>query len=177
MAELGLVHWSSGNVSVLVGGAVAITPSGIPYARLQPRQVVVMDRSGHPAEGRAIPSSEWRLHVELYRARADVRAVVHTHSPFATAAACWGELRAITDEARCYLGEVIPVSRPAPPGSWELAREVGRALADGSVALIGGHGAVAVGETLERALALAVLLEEAARTKRVAWPLLPGEEA
>ncbi len=176
MAELGLVHWSSGNVSVRVGDRIVITPSGIPYQRLQPRQVAVLNLAGCGSSHRGEPSSEWRLHAALYRARPDVRAVVHTHSPAATAAACRGQLQAATHEARIFLGESIPVSKPAPPGSWELAHEVSRALAGGPVALVGGHGAVAVGETLERALALAVMLEEAARTAQALCVRSPGKE-
>ncbi|MFO8034950.1 MAG: class II aldolase/adducin family protein [Candidatus Bipolaricaulota bacterium] len=168
MAELGLTHWSSGNVSARVGGQLVITPSGVPYGRLQPRQIVALDLAGNVAPGAGVPSSEWRLHVALYRAREDIKCVVHTHSPAATAAACRGELVPVTHEARIFLGDRVPVSSPAPPGSWELAEAVSRSLGDGCVALIGKHGAVTVGDRLERALALAVLLEEAARTEQAA---------
>jgi len=166
MAELGLTHWSSGNASARVGEKILITPSGVPYARLQPRQIVTLDPAGEAATGASVPSSEWRLHVALYQAREDISCVVHTHSPAATAAACRGELVPVTHEARIFLGERVPVSDPAPPGSWEVAQAVSHSLGDGCVALIGKHGAVTVGDRLERALALAVLLEEAARTRQ-----------
>ncbi len=166
MAELGLTHWSSGNVSARVGDKIVITPSGVPYARLQPRQIATLDLAGEAAAGASLPSSEWRLHVALYRAREDIACVVHTHSPAATAAACRGELIPVTHEAQIFLGERVPVSDSAPPGSWELAQAVSRSLGDGCVALIANHGAVTVGERMERALALAVLLEEAARTQQ-----------
>jgi len=163
MAELGLVRGSSGNVSVRRGDTVLITPSGIVYERLHPSQVIAIDLAGRVVSGIGEPSSEWRMHLSIYRAREDVRAVVHTHSPYATAASFRKHLPVFHDEGKMLFGDEVPVSEHAPPGSWALAEAVAEALGKrGKVALIARHGAVAVGRTLTEALLLAEKLEEAA---------------
>lgn len=166
MAALGLVTGSAGNVSRRVGELVFITPSGIPYGFLDPRQVagIELDKLGtsRPSPFTGTPSSEWRLHVAIYRARGDVGAIVHTHSPYATAASFGAQFPVVHDEGKLLFGEEIPISRHAPPGTWELAEAVAEALAGGKAVLIAHHGAVAVGGTLREALLLAEKLEEAA---------------
>lgn len=167
MAALGLVTGSSGNVSLRVGERILITPSGIPYEELDPRQIAVLEFSElgtpHPARVTGVPSSEWRMHMAIYRAREDVRAVVHTHSPYATAASFGKALSVVHAEGKLLFGEVVPVSRHAPPGTWALAEAVARALGEGKAVLIARHGAVAVGSTLTEALFLAEKLEEVAQ--------------
>jgi len=164
MAELGLVRGSSGNVSLRRGDLILITPSGIPYRWLHPKQVIAIElSSGDKFSGYGEPSSEWRMHLSIYRAREDVRAVVHTHSPYATAASFRKHLPVFHDEGKMLFGDEVPVSEHAPPGSWALAEAVAEALGKrGKVALIARHGAVAVGRTLTEALLLAEKLEEAA---------------
>ena len=83
----------SGNVSVrCLRGArpgFLLTPSGVPYEHLDPQDIVFVDDAGVPV-GRCEPSSEWRFHAAIHAARAELIAIVHTHSPFATALACQG---------------------------------------------------------------------------------------
>ncbi len=163
MADLGLVHASSGNVSVRVGDCVLITPSGVPYRWLRAEQVIAIGLGGDKLSGAGAPSSEWKMHVAIYRARAGVRAIVHTHSVAATRCAVQGELSTTTDEARIVFGSSVVVSRHASPGSWELAEAVALALGpEGKAALVGRHGAVTVGAHLTEALLLAEALEHAA---------------
>ncbi len=163
VASLGLVKGSAGNVSCRVRDVVLITPSGIPYELLRPQQIVPLPL-GRGAEGASPvpPSSEWRMHVAIYRVRDDVRAIVHTHPPHAIVASLSGSLPVISDEGRSLFGESVPVSRHAKPGTWELAEAVADALEKGKAVLIARHGAVTVGWTLSEALRLAVKLEEAA---------------
>ncbi len=165
MAAKGLVSGSAGNVSVRWGTGMLITPSGIPYEHVRPGQVMAMDLEGHVWSGSARPSSEWRMHATIYRLRPDVRAIVHTHSPYATAASFKfaPALPMVHDEGKFLLGESVAVSQPAPPGTWELAQAVAEALGSGRAALISHHGAVTVGATLREALLRAEKLEEAAR--------------
>ena len=162
MAERGLARGSSGNVSLRWGDGMLITPSGVPYAHLRPGQVVAVDLAGRVRVGSGVPSSEWRMHAAIYRARTDVRAIVHTHSPCATAASFRDALPVLHDEGRILFGEEIPVSRHAPPGTWDLAQAVADALGSGPAALIARHGAVAVGATLGEALLRAEKVEETA---------------
>ena len=125
---------------------------------------MAIDPQGRVISGPGTPSTEWRLHVHIYREFPEVRAVVHTHSPFATAAAVRGELPLLTDEARLYFPKGIPVAPHAPPGTWELAQRAVEALRRGSGAcLLQQHGVVAVGKTPAGALRVALAVEEAAR--------------
>lgn len=164
MWELGLVWGSAGNVSLRHGDVIYITPSGVPYRRLAPRMVVALTPEGRAISGICEPSSEWRLHLAVYREFPGVRAVVHTHSPFATAASSKGRLSLEVDEAKMAFPRGIPVARYAPPGTWDLARAAVEALRGGSgVCLLSHHGVVAVGRTLTEALTRAQAAEEAAR--------------
>ncbi len=90
MIQSGLTTGSGGNLSILcrVRNLIAIGPSGIDYADLQPEDIVIVDRSGKTVDGGWKPSSELSFHLALYDARADISAVVHTHSVYATTIAC-----------------------------------------------------------------------------------------
>lgn len=163
LGEKGLITGSAGNVSLRVGEVLLITPTGVPWEQLRAREIVALDLAGR-VQGQGFPSSEWRLHVAIYRARPEVRAVVHTHSPWATAVACAGRaLPVLPDEGRMLFGEAIPVAEAAPPGTWELARNAAAALGSGPAVLLARHGLVAAGESLSRALLFAEKAEEVAR--------------
>ena len=164
MPEAGLATGSSGNVSLRFGNRALITASGVPYAELAVAHVIEIDREGNRLSGRGEPSSEWRMHVAIYARRSDARAIVHTHSPNATAAAIvLSTLPILHDEGKILFGDALPVSAHRPPGTWELANAVVDALGDGRGCLIGKHGAVGVGVTLGTALETAIKIEEAAR--------------
>ena len=90
LGPLGINQGTSGNVSVRAGDGLLVTPSGIPYDELTPGQIVWMDLEGR-FEGDWLPSSEWRFHCDILRARPDLNAVVHTHAVHATALACHGK--------------------------------------------------------------------------------------
>jgi L-fuculose-phosphate aldolase len=164
MAAAGLVTGSSGNVSLRFGDRALITPSGVPYAELGVEHVIEIDVDGKRRSGTGEPSSEWRMHVAIYARRSDVHAIVHTHSPVATAAAIvLPSLPILHDEGKILFGEALPVSIHRSPGTWELASAAVDALGDGRGCLIAKHGAVAVGATLPEALETAIKIEEAAR--------------
>ena len=172
MASSGLVTGSSGNVSQRFGDGFLITPAGIAYDHLASRQIVRLDAEGTKTSGRWEPSSEWRLHIAIYRDRPDVEAIVHTHSVHATAASLVAtELPVGHDEGRLLFGERISVSQHAPPGTWDLVRAVVRALGEARGALIARHGVVAVGRTVDEALEIAIKIDEAARLIRLARQL------
>jgi L-fuculose-phosphate aldolase len=163
MAAAGFATGSSGNISLRFEDRVLITASGVPYDRLADEQVIEIDMEGNALSGRGAPSSEWRMHVAVYRRRPDVRAIVHTHSPIATAAAAaLSSLPILHDEGRILFGETIGVSAHQPPGTWELAHAVADALSGGRGVLIARHGVVAVGGTLDEAFQVAVKIEEIA---------------
>jgi L-fuculose-phosphate aldolase len=150
---LGLTVGSAGNVSQrLADGRVAITPSHLPYERLRPADVPVVDAEGRVVVGDRRPSSETPLHLAIYRARDDVAAVVHTHSPFATLWAVLGVPLPAHHYAIAALGGEVPIAPYATFGTTALARSLVTTLGTGGAALIAHHGAVAVGPDLETAL-------------------------
>ena len=115
----GLVTGTSGNVSEFdrESGLMVITPTSLPYDVMEPEDVVLMDLDGTVRDGCRAPSSEWRLHAELYRGLGDVSAVIHTHSPMATAFAVLRRPIPLTlVEMLLFLGGEVPVAGLAVPG-------------------------------------------------------------
>jgi len=153
---------STGNLSVRVDEGVLVTPSGIAAAAMQAGDCVLLDKDGTPGDsGARAPTSEWRLHVDILRARPEVGAVVHTHSPEATAAATLGApIPAIHYVVARFGSSTLPCAPYATYGSQELADAVVGTLGEtGGVCLMANHGAVAAGGDLDAAMALAFDVE------------------
>lgn len=158
----GLSNGTSGNASVrLDDGTVLVTPSGIAPAELTPASMVVVDAAGTvqaTAPGVA-PTTELDLHLAVYAAAPHARAVMHTHSPFATAVACVGyELPAVHYDI-VALGGPVRVAPYALFGSAELAAAGAAALEGRTAALLANHGAVAHGDHMAQAYDRAAKLE------------------
>ncbi len=160
-----LNHGRTGNLSVRDGDGMLVTPSGVPAADLDAGSMVSMGLDGQCPEGQLRPSSEWRLHAAVYRARADLAAVVHAHSPHATALSC--ARRAIP--AFHYMvglggSSAIPCAGYATFGSEALAATVVDALGhEARACLMANHGMLAAGADLDAALALAIDVEHLSR--------------
>ena len=166
MVDAGLTTGTGGNVSCRSadGDLVAISPSGVPYGELEPREVVVVDLAGERVEGDCKPSSELGFHLALYRHRADVGGVVHTHTVYATTLAClnW-ELPAVHYLVG-FAGQKVPVAPYATFGSEALARHVRDTMGSAyNAVLLANHGLVAVGADLSRAFDTAEEIEFVAR--------------
>lgn len=155
-----LVVGTAGNLSVRVGDLVAVTPSGVPYAHIGPADVVIVRAvDGTVVDGGRAPTSELPLHLAVYRAFPAVGAVVHTHSPWATAAsAVLREVPAV-HYAVVALGGPVPVVPYHRFGSPELADAVVAGLMGRTGVLMANHGATCVGATLEEAYDRALTLE------------------
>jgi L-fuculose-phosphate aldolase len=165
----GLVVGTAGNISVRDAdrGVLWVTPSGLPYASMEPDDIVAVDPgTGDIVEGRRRPTSELWLHIMVYRARSGVGAVVHTHSLYATMFAVAGRPIPPVHYLMGDLGPMVPVVPYARFGTRELAAATATALADAHAALLAHHGAVAVGATLAEAFRRAELVEWLAH---VAW--------
>lgn len=183
LVAAGLVAGADGNLSVrLDADRVLVTPAGVGKGALDPRQLVVVDlegvvvdgglkvyhgmkvEGGVVAEGAARPSTELAVHLAIYRARADVRAVVHAHPPTATGFALAGEdlMAPLLPEIILGLGGV-PLVPYATPGSPSLADAAGGMAGAHDALLLANHGAVTMGATLELALQRMETLEHAAR--------------
>jgi L-fuculose-phosphate aldolase len=165
----GLVAGSSGNVSRRVVGPdgaplVIITPTRLPYHRLTVDDILVIDMEGDPVEGEGVPSSETLVHLAAYRARADVGAVIHTHSLYASALSVAGlEIPPIFDEQVVFLGGPVSVAEYAIAGGQELADNACAALGEGNAVLLSNHGVVGVGADLDEAASICELVERLAQ--------------
>lgn len=159
----GLNQGTSGNVSARLGrGAVdgfLITPTAIPYDIMQPEDMAHVRLDGVSA-GRHEPSSEWRFHLDIYRTRPEVGAVIHTHSGYATTLACLRrDIPAFHYMIALFGGNNIRCCEYATYGTQELSSLVLKALEGRSAALMGSHGLVVLGPSLPRALTLTVEAE------------------
>jgi L-fuculose-phosphate aldolase len=169
MLRLGLVAGTSGNVSARDGESILITPAAMPYEKMRDEDLVELSPGGEPAEAGGRPSSEWRVHLAIYGARADAVAIVHTHSVHATAWSFGGEpLDTETEEFEAATGGPVQTAPYAPTGSEEIAAAAVAALGDRRAVLLGRHGVVGVGATPAEALATCVVVE---RQAQLAWLL------
>ena len=162
MNASGLNQGTSGNLSVRSGEGFLITPSSLPYEQMQPEDIVAMAFDG-TYEGRR-PSSEWRFHRDILKHRPDVEVVLHCHSVHATTLACHHR----TIPAFHYMvavagGTTIRCSDYATFGTQALSDAALRALEGRMACLLGQHGQIALGPTLDKAFWLATEVETLAR--------------
>ena len=163
MNELGINQGTSGNVSARCEGGFLVTPTGIPYDETKPEQIVAMNMDG-TFDGSVLPSSEWRFHRDIYGARDEISAIVHTHATFATSLACMDRrIPPFHYMVAVAGGADIRCAAYATFGTQELSNHVIDALKDRSACLMSHHGMIACGADLQTALALAVEVESLAR--------------
>lgn len=180
LEKLGLNKGTAGNISIRWNDGFLITPSGMPPHRLRPEDIVAVDMDG-ASQGLRKPSSEWRFHRDIYAARPEINAVVHGHPPFCVALAV--------------------LHKPIPPYHYMVAKAGGRdircapyasfgtqalsdfamiALEGRKACLLGNHGMIATGTSLDGAMALAVEVEELAegywRALQLGEPILLSDE-
>jgi L-ribulose-5-phosphate 4-epimerase len=163
----GLVVWTGGNVSARDPdtGLVAIKPSGVRYEDLSAESMVVVDLDGRIVAGRHKPSSDLASHLYIYRHRADVNGVVHTHSRYATAFAAVGRSIPVylTAQADEFGGE-IPCAGFAMIGDEQIGAQVVEAIGRSPAVLLKNHGVFTIGSTATAAVKTAVMTEDVAAT-------------
>jgi L-fuculose-phosphate aldolase len=163
MNASGINRGTSGNLSVRVDGGFLITPSGMNYSELAPEDIVAMNLKGE-WRGSIKPSSEWRFHRDIYRQRADARAIVHAHPVFCTTLACQGRpIPAFHYMVAVAGGRDIRCAAYATFGTQELSDHVLSALTDRKACLMANHGLLCLEHDLRRALALATEIEQLAQ--------------
>lgn len=139
----------SGNVSARFGEGLLITPSGLPYARTQPEDIIHLGHDGAVLAGDRKPSSEWPFHTAIYQARPEAQAIVHTHSPRATALSCARRgIPAFHYMIALCGGADVRCADYATFGTPELARNAVAALEGRKAVLLANHGVIALGGTL-----------------------------
>ena len=160
----GMTAGTYGNVSCrLDEDCIAITPSGKEYETLQAEDIIIIDGQGEKKDGPWLPSSEWPLHLEIYHTIPEARAVVHTHSLYASAlAVAHKDLPPIIEDLAQLAGGSVRCAEYAAPGTAALGKAAVAALEDRQAALLANHGAVCWGRTLREASQAAVLLEKGA---------------
>jgi L-fuculose-phosphate aldolase len=165
MVADGLTRGTSGNISARAAGGMLITPSNVEYATMAAADVVAMSLNGElldAAGPRA--STEWRMHARIHETRGDVNAIVHTHSPYATALACMRRpIPAFHYMVAAAGGSDVPCASYATFGTEELAAAAAAALTDRNACLLANHGVLAVGRNVADALALALEIETLAQ--------------
>jgi L-fuculose-phosphate aldolase len=181
MNALGINQGTSGNISVRHESGLLITPSAVPYETMLPDQIVHMGLDGSHDRAKR-PSSEWRFHLDILRARSDVNAVVHAHPPYCTILAIMGmEIPAVHYMIACAGGETIRCAPYATFGTQELSEHAVTALEGRFACLLEHHGMIVLGASLAKAMWLAVEVETLARQYygclQIGTPrLLPKEE-
>jgi L-fuculose-phosphate aldolase len=163
MNSHGLNQGTSGNVSVREQEGFLITPSALPYERCQPADLVWVDMQGH-AQGARRPSSEWRMHRDIYMHAPQAGAILHVHSLYCTTLACLERpIPAFHYMVAMAGGDSIRCAPYATFGTQELSDAAVAALRDRSATLLGHHGMICYAADLEQVLALAVEVETLAR--------------
>lgn len=163
MNRLGINQGKAGNVSLRAGDGLLITPSGVAYESMEPGDIVFLDANGAPEKG-ANPSSEWRFHYEILRARPDVNAVLHAHSSYCTTLACLGrDIPAFHYMVAVAGGDSIRCAPYATFGTQALSDSALAALQGRKACLLANHGMICIDRDLDSVLALAVEVETLAR--------------
>lgn len=182
MNAYGINRGSAGNVSIRTetGDGFLVTPTGMDYAGMQPADIVPMTLAGQ-WQGARKPSSEWRFHRDIYLARPEFGAVIHTHSPFATALACQRlDIPPFHYMIARFGGKDVRCADYATFGSQELSGAALLALKDRRACLLAHHGMIVCGKDTVQALALAIefeaLCEQYWRVLQIGTPKLLDDE-
>lgn len=155
MNASGLNQGTSGNISVRVDDQVLITPTSLPYHETEPEDIVSMSLDGDYGSysGRRKPSTEWRFHLDTYLQRSDIGAMVHTHSIYATTLSMLRmDIPACHYMVAVFGGSSVRCSDYAIFGSEELSTNVLKALQGRTGCLLGTHGMLTCGKTLQEAM-------------------------
>lgn len=174
-----LVMWTGGNVSARDAetGLVVIKASGIRYEEMRSEHMVVMDLDGKVVEGAFKPSSDAYSHLYIYKHRADVGGVVHTHSAYATAFAAVYKpipvvLTAIADE----FGGPIPCGGFALIGDEAIGKVVVESIGKSPAVLLKNHGVFTIGKNAKSAVKAAIMTEDNAKTVWLAMQIGTPDE-
>ena len=160
----GLVARTWGNVSVRINDhQMVITPSGRAYDELNPSDMVLVDFYTLKFEGKIKPSSELKLHCQVYKTRPHIQAVIHTHQMYASIVAASQKDVVVLNQGHQQIlgGTLIKAAPYALPNTKKITVETARAIEESNAALMANHGAVCIGKSLDAAFEVANTLEKA----------------
>lgn len=174
-----LVSGKAGNVSVRIkrddGDIIVITPTLSSLGDLKEEDIVIIDFDGNSlTEGE--PSSEYNLHLEIYKKRDDVNAIVHTHSPYATGFAFSSKKIKRHEGFGRIVTPFLEEVEYAKPGSMDLAKSAAEGIGSEDVLVLKHHGILAVGDDLKEAYLLAAFIEDTAKTQYISYMLNLAED-
>jgi L-fuculose-phosphate aldolase len=174
-----LISGKSGNISKRIKGSygdiIAITPTLKSLSGLNQEDIVLVDLDGNTLTS-GKPSSEVNMHLEIYKKRDDVNAIVHTHSPYATGFAFSNKSIKRLEGFGEIKNPYLPSIEYEKPGSNELAKNASEGIGDSDVLVLKNHGVICVSENLKEAQSLAVFVEESAKTQFVTLMLNSVED-
>ncbi|WP_405267317.1 class II aldolase/adducin family protein [Methanobrevibacter sp.] len=177
--DKGLVSGKAGNISKRINGStgdiVAITPTMKSLSNLNEEDIVLVDMDGNVLT-KGKPSSEVNMHLEIYKKRPDVKAIVHTHSSYATGFAFSQKRLKRLEGFGAIKNQYLSQMEYEKPGSHELAKGAGEAIGDEDVLILKNHGVICVSDSLKEAKLLAVFVEESAKTQFITYMLNSVED-
>ncbi|MCX8094691.1 MAG: class II aldolase/adducin family protein [Caldisericia bacterium] len=161
MRDRELIGGYGGNISIRANELILITPSGLNKSFLNENDLIVVNFNGEVVEGKGKPSSEILMHLEIYKSREDVTAIIHSH-PTYSVSICILDIEIVNEilpETIIYLGKIGFVNY-IKPGTLDLAKAVAESLLEGDASYMRNHGVVVVGKNLIDAYSKIELLEE-----------------
>ncbi len=173
--DKGLVSGKAGNISARFGNVVAITPTLKSLSNLNQEDIVLVDMDANVLT-KGKPSSEVNMHLEIYKRRSDVTAIVHTHSPYATGFAFSNKKLKRLEGFGAIKNPYLSYIEYEKPGTDELAKSAGKGLGDEDVLILKNHGVICVSDSLKEAMLLAVFVEETAKTQFITHMLNSVED-
>jgi L-fuculose-phosphate aldolase len=171
----GLVSGKAGNISARFGDVVAITPTLKSLSNLNEEDIVLVNMEGEVLT-KGKPSSEVNMHLEIYKKRSDVKAIVHTHSPYATGFAFSNKKLKRLEGFGAIKTPYLSSIEYEKPGTDELAKSASEGLGDEDVLILKNHGVICVSDSLKEAMLLAVFVEETAKTQFISLMLNSAED-
>lgn len=171
LPESGLVMGTSGNVSGRSGDRAVIKPSGVTYEKLNPEDLVVVNREGEVLEGDLKPSVDTAAHLHIYNHTKNIEGIVHTHSTYATAFAAMGRpIPLYLTEQGDQFGTSIPISDYVPPGDEAIGKEFSEKAGGGIMKglIMKQHGVFTSGPSPLGALKAAITIEHSAKVSYIA---------
>ena len=173
--DKGLVSGKAGNISARFGDVVGITPTLKSLSDLNEEDIVLVNMDGEVLT-KGKPSSEVNMHLEIYKKRSDVQAIVHTHSPYATGFAFSNKKLKRLEGFGAIKSPYLSDIEYEKPGTDELAKSASEGLGDEDVLILKNHGVICVSDCLKEAKLLAVFVEETAKTQFISYMLNSVEE-
>lgn len=164
LEKMGYFLGTWGNMSVRVPEGFIVTPSRVEYSVMEPSDFVTVSLEGNVVAGHRLPSSETEIHRAVLAKKSDAGAIIHSHSPYATAVACLHQsIPVFVEDMAQIIGDEVHCTQYVPAGQHKrIADEVARTIGEENAVLLANHGVLCCGRNLEEALVANQILEKAA---------------